>query len=220
MKSALDARANHIAGRTAVAVLVLASSQFAAAQAPLKSFVMHDVPKPVATVAFDDAEGRSRNLADFKGKAVLLNIWATWCVPCRKEMPALDRLQGAMGGPDFEVVPVSIDRSGIDKVRNFFSEIGIRHLPMYADASGQVLRAIGAVGLPTTLIIDRAGQEVGRVIGPAEWDSPEIADLLRPSPQARTRGGLAQTQAQAAGDGDAPGSLRRSFQWLKGLFTK
>jgi thiol-disulfide isomerase/thioredoxin len=222
MKSALDAGPNRVAARTAVAILVLASSQFAAAQAPLKSFVMHDVPKPVAAIAFDDAQGRSVTLADFKGKVVLLNIWATWCVPCRKEMPALDRLQGAMGGPDFEVAPVSIDRGGIEKVRNFYSEIGVHYLAMYTNASGQVLRALGAVGLPTTLIIDRAGQEVGRVIGPAEWDSPEIADLLRPiiSAQAGTSGAPAQTQAQAAGDDDAPGSLRRSFQWLKGLFTK
>jgi thiol-disulfide isomerase/thioredoxin len=222
MRSAPYVRANRFASRTAVAMLVFASSQFAAAQSPLKSFVMHDVPKPVATIAFDDAQGRSRNLADFKGKVVLLNVWATWCIPCRKEMPALDRLQGALGGPDFDVVPVSIDRSGFEKVRNFYSEIGIRHLPMYTDTSGQVLRALSAVGLPTTLIIDRAGQEVGRVIGPAEWDSPEIADVLRPiiSAQARTSGGLAQTQAQAAGGDDAPGSLRRSYQWLKGLFTK
>jgi len=100
---------------------------------------------------------------------VLLNIWATWCIPCRKEMPALDRLQEPWAAPISEVVPVSIDRGGIEKVRAFYGEIGVSHLAMYLDVSGQAVRALGAVGLPTTLVINRAGQEVGRVIGPAEW---------------------------------------------------
>jgi len=222
MMSAFRSLKDRFGGWTGVAMIVVMTSLFAAAQAPLKSFVLHDAPKPVATVAFDDAEGRSRTLADFKGKVVLLNIWATWCIPCRKEMPALDRLQGAMGGPDFEVVPVSIDRGGIEKVRAFYGEIGVRHLAMYMDVSGQAQRALGAVGLPTTLVIDRAGQEVGRVIGPAEWDSSEIADILGPiiSKQAGTSESVAQTKAQPASEDYVPGSLRRSFQWLKGLLTK
>jgi hypothetical protein len=137
-------------------------------------------------------------------------------------MPALDRLQGALGGTDFEVVPLSIDRGGIETVRNFYSEIGVRHLAMYIDSSGQALRALGAVGLPTTLIIDRDGQEIGRVIGPAEWDSPEIADVLKPviSKQSDANESLAQTHARAAPRDQAPGSLRRAFQWLEGLFAK
>ncbi len=222
MMSAFRSLKDRFGGWTGVAMIVVMTSLFAAAQAPLKSFVLHDAPKPVATVAFDDAEGRSRTLADFKGKVVLLNIWATWCVPCRKEMPALDRLQGAMGSPDFEVLPVSIDRGGIAKVRDFYSEIGVRHLAIYIDVSGQAPRALGAVGLPTTLVIDRAGQEVGRVIGPAEWDSSEIADVLRPiiSKQAATSEGVAQAQTQAAPEDRAPGALLRSFQWLQGLFIK
>jgi thiol-disulfide isomerase/thioredoxin len=222
MKSAFGAHKNRFAAWAAVAMLALATSQFAAAQAPVKGFVMHDAPKPVATVAFEDAQGRSRTLADFKGKVVLLNIWATWCIPCRKEMPALDRLQEAMGGPDFEVVAVSIDRGGIEKVRSFYAEIGLRNLAMHIDVSGQAPRAFGVVGLPTTLVIDRAGQELGRVIGPAEWDSSEIADSLKPiiSKQTGTRGGLAQAQAQATPEDHTPGSLQRSLQWLKGLFTK
>jgi thiol-disulfide isomerase/thioredoxin len=222
MKSAFGAHKNRFAAWAAVAMLALATSQFAAAQAPVKGFVMHDAPKPVATVAFEDAQGRSRTLADFKGKVVLLNIWATWCIPCRKEMPALDRLQEAMGGPDFEVVAVSIDRGGIEKVRSFYAEIGLRNLAMHIDVSGQAPRAFGAVGLPTTLVIDRAGQELGRVIGPAEWDSSEIADSLKPiiSKQTGTRGGLAQAQAQATPEDHTPGSLQRSLQGLKGLFTK
>src|SRR5258708_1868309 len=222
MTSAFRFLKDRFGGWTGVAMIVVMTSLFAAAQAPLKSLVLHDEAKPVASFAFDDAQGRSRTLADFKGKVVLLNIWATWCIPCRKEMPALDRLQGAMGSPDFEVVPVSIDRGGIEKVRAFYAEIGVRHLAMYIDVSGQALRAVRAVGLPTTLVIDPAGQEVGRVVGPAEWNSSEIADILRPiiSKQAGTTESVAQTQAQPASEDDVPGSSRRSFQWLKGLLTK
>lgn len=146
-----------------------------------RNFVLHDTPKPVAQdVSFSDAEGHVHSLADRKAKTLLLNIWATWCVPCRNEMPALDRLQASMGGADFEVFPVSIDRGGIDAVRKFYTDIGIRNLAMYVDQSGQVLRQFGAIGLPTTLLIDRGGREIGRVIGPAEWDSPEIAEFLKP----------------------------------------
>src|SRR5258708_38071340 len=179
MTSDFSTLKDRFAAWMAAAMIVVTTSQFAAAQAPLKSFVMHDAPQPVATVAFDDAQGRSRTLADFKGKVVLLNIWATWCIPCRKEMPALDRLQGSLGGPDFEVGVVSIDRGGRDIVAKFYAETGIRNLALHIDASGQAMRTRGAVGLPTTVIINRGSNEIGRVIGPLEWDGPEIAELLR-----------------------------------------
>ena len=171
--------AKRLAAWIAAAVVVLTTSQFAAGQEPPKNFVMHDAPKPVAAIKFDDAQGQSRNLADFKGKVVLLNIWATWCGPCRKEMPALDRLQAALGGPEFEVVALSIDRGGTDAVRKFFADIGIRTLAMYLDSSGQALRTLSALGLPTTLLVDREGPEIGRLIGPAEWDSPEMIEFVR-----------------------------------------
>ncbi len=112
-----------------------------------------------------------------RGKVVLLNIWATWCTPCRKEMPTLDRLQTALGGTDFEVVALSIDRR-MDAVRKFFAEIGIQKLAMYLDSSAKATRQLGAVGLPTTLLIDREGREIARLIGPAEWDSPDIAAFI------------------------------------------
>ena len=127
--------------------------------------------------SFEDADGRSRSLAEFSGKIVLLNIWATWCVPCRKEMPTLDRLQVSLGGPDFDVVALSIDRR-IDAVRKFFSEIGIQKLAMYLDTSARAPRQLGAVGLPTTLLLDREGREIGRLIGPSEWDSPEMVSMI------------------------------------------
>src|SRR6266568_1333496 len=159
--------------------IFIATLRVASAQEPPKNFVFVD-NTPVADVSFNDAEGLARKLADFNGKVLLVNIWATWCVPCRTEMPALDRLQARLGGSDFEVIPVSIDRGGMEAIRKFYSEIGVRNLAMYIDSSGQVLRQMRALGLPTTLLIDRSGREIGRVIGPAEWDTPEIAELLSP----------------------------------------
>lgn len=179
MTSALGSPADYIAAWMAAIMVISTTSQFAVGQEPPKNFIMHDAPKPVAAIQFDDAQGRSRSLADFKGKVVLLNIWATWCGPCRKEMPALDRLQAALGGPDFEVVALSIDRGGADAVRKFFAEIGIRHLAMYLDGTGRATRELSAVGLPTTLLIGRDGLEIGRLIGPAEWDSVEALAFVR-----------------------------------------
>jgi thiol-disulfide isomerase/thioredoxin len=171
--------ADRLAAWIAAAMVVLTTSQLAIGQEAPKNLVIHDAPKPVATIKFDDAQGRLRNLADFKGKVVLLNIWATWCGPCRKEMPALDRLQAELGGPNFEVVAVSIDRGGMDAVRKFFADVGVRNLAMYLDGSGQALRTLSALGLPTTLLIDHEGREIGRLIGPAEWDSPEMIEFVR-----------------------------------------
>jgi thiol-disulfide isomerase/thioredoxin len=208
-----------LARAMAVLTVATATTHHAVAQGPVKSLVLHDEPKPVAAIEFADAQGRSRNLADFKGKVVVLNLWATWCVPCRTEMPALDRLQGALGSAELEVVPLSIDRGGLETVRKFYSEINVRNLAIYTDTSGQALRAVGAVGLPTTLIINRAGQEVGRAPGPAEWDAPEIADMLQPI-IADTGEGLAQRQGHIPPKTqDSPGLLRRAFQWLAALFT-
>jgi thiol-disulfide isomerase/thioredoxin len=164
-----------------VAVLATATgaARGAHAQSATKNFVMHQQAKPLGSVGFADEQGRALDLNTFKGKIVVLNIWATWCVPCRTEMPTLDRLEAALGGANLEVVPVSIDRGGIDVVKTFFNEIGIQHLATYVDSSGQVLRGVGAIGLPTTLIVDRAGNEAGRVVGPVEWDAPEVVELLK-----------------------------------------
>ena len=165
-------------------VLALAASLgFAAgkeAAAAAMNFAMNETPKPMPELQFNDGNGKALTLADFKGKVVLLNIWATWCGPCRKEMPTLDRLQAALGGPDFTVLPVSIDRKGMDVVSKFYAEIGIRHLSRYvAPTANQVLDTLGVWGLPATLLIDRQGRELGRLDGPAEWDSPESIAFLK-----------------------------------------
>jgi thiol-disulfide isomerase/thioredoxin len=158
--------------------MALAAPAMAAA-AP-RNFVLHETPKPVPEFQFTDGEGKTLTLADFRGRTVLLNIWATWCVPCRKEMPSLDRLQAALGGPDFEVLPVSIDRKGRDAVNQFYAEVGLQHLARYvAPAAGQLLDTFGIFGLPATLLIDRQGREIGRLVGPAEWDAPDTIAFLK-----------------------------------------
>ena len=135
-------------------------------------------PKAIPELRFLDGAGRTRSLGEFKGRFVLLNIWATWCAPCREEMPALDRLQTRLGGPDFEVVALSIDQQGLETVRKFFGETGIKSLQPFIDPSAQAAFKLGAPGVPSTLLVDRAGREVGRHSGPAKWDAPEIIDNL------------------------------------------
>jgi thiol-disulfide isomerase/thioredoxin len=151
----------------------------AAAPPPPANFIVPDSPKPLPAIVFADGEGKTGSLADFRGKVVLLNIWATWCVPCRKEMPTLDRLQAKLGGPDFEVVTLSIDRGGADAVRKFYAAVGVKNLAITLDAKGEAPFKLGTVGVPTTLLIDREGQEIGRLIGAAEWDSPEMVEFLK-----------------------------------------
>lgn len=143
------------------------------------SFTPLETPRSLPDLHFTNANGRPQNLADFRGRFVLLNLWATWCVPCRKEMPTLDRLEVNLGGPDFEVVALSIDRQGLATVQPFFKELRLKALRVYLDQSGEAASTLGAPGLPTTLLIDRDGQEVARKIGPAEWDSPAMEGVIR-----------------------------------------
>jgi thiol-disulfide isomerase/thioredoxin len=136
-------------------------------------------PRAVPALAFVDGEGAPKALADFKGRVVLLNIWATWCVPCRAEMSALDRLQAKLGGPDFQFVALSIDRKGLDVVKPFYAELGLGSLGIYLDRSASAAHALDTVGVPTTLLIDRDGRELGRKLGPAPWDEPDAVALIR-----------------------------------------
>ncbi|OGA98295.1 MAG: hypothetical protein A3E79_13770 [Burkholderiales bacterium RIFCSPHIGHO2_12_FULL_61_11] len=144
-------------------------------------FNIHPQPRALPNIRFADGSGRAMALQDFRGKFVLLNIWATWCPPCRQEMPTLDRLQAQLGGPDFEVVALSIDQGqqSLYLVQEFYRQSAVKSLAIYLDSSGGASRDMGAAGLPTTLLIDRQGRELGRKIGLAEWDSPEVIDLIR-----------------------------------------
>jgi thiol-disulfide isomerase/thioredoxin len=151
----------------------------------LVAFVRKNPPVDLADVSFDDEAGTKKSLADFKGKVVLLNLWATWCLPCRHEMPSLDRLQREMGSDQFEVVALSLDRAGKDAARKFFDEIKVANLKLYIDPTMKAGNGLRAVGMPTTILIGKDGKELGRLPGPAEWDSPAakalVAEALKPS---------------------------------------
>ena len=142
------------------------------------SLSVSEQPRPVPAIRFEDDQGHGLTLANFRGRVVLLNIWATWCVPCRKEMPTLDRLQSRLGGRDFQVIALSIDRKGIEAVKDFYREVGVEKLAIYLDPSAKGSRGLGLPGVPTTLLIDREGREVARKIGEAEWDGPEMVSLV------------------------------------------
>ncbi|SFP84359.1 TlpA family protein disulfide reductase [Tranquillimonas alkanivorans] len=132
---------------------------------------LHESPRQLLSPSFVDGSGQERTLEEFRGRTVLLNVWATWCVPCREEMPALDRLQARLGGPGFHVLALSIDRAGMDAVRRFYRDIGIRHLDLYLIEEMKGMLGFGIIGLPTTILIDPRGLEIARRVGPAEWDS-------------------------------------------------
>jgi thiol-disulfide isomerase/thioredoxin len=141
-------------------------------------FRVHAAPRPIAEIDFEDSAARKHTLAEFRGKVVLLNVWATWCAPCREEMPALDRLQQKLGGPRFEVLALSVDAGGAAAVKRFYEEIGVRSLAIYVDPAMRATGSLGLLGIPTTLLVDRDGREIGRRAGPAEWDGPDAARLI------------------------------------------
>jgi thiol-disulfide isomerase/thioredoxin len=145
----------------------------------MAAFVFRSTPEPLPNFKFQDAEGKERTLADWKGKVVLLNLWATWCLPCRKEMPALDRLQAAEGSNKFEVIAISVDRKGMEASKKFLAETGVKNLGLYVDTTARLNSDLKAIGLPATILIDKEGREIGRLLGPAEWDSEDAVRLIR-----------------------------------------
>ncbi len=161
-------------------------------------------PRPVRQVPFIEGLDTARTIADYRGRAVVLNFWATWCAPCVREMPSLDRLQAMVSGEGIEVLTLSEDRGGAPVIERFYKKLGIRNLPVLVDKRGEVLRKLRVRGLPTTLLIDAQGNEVGRVVGPTEWDSPEAIALVRgclgPLPQDR-RPGADKALKPRPGDG-------------------
>ena len=145
-------------------------------------FRLRNDPQPLLSPPILDEKGTTRYLEDFAGRVILLNIWATWCPPCRDEMPTLDQLQTRLGGVDFMVLPVCIDDAGIGRGRRFFDEVGITSLSLYWAEPLRVQLALAFIGLPTSLLIDRDGREVGRLQGPFDWNGDaavsQIAALL------------------------------------------
>jgi thiol-disulfide isomerase/thioredoxin len=171
----------------AIAVPCAGSRAVAARIAPLAlgevaAVTVSSRPTAAPALTFEGPDGKAKVLADFRGKAILLNLWATWCVPCRREMPSLDQLEAQKGGPDFEVVAINVDTTKLQNRRSFLTAAGVNKIRFYADPSGsvfQALRSAGAtIGLPTTLLIDKDGCSVGSIAGPANWASPDGLHLV------------------------------------------
>ena len=136
-------------------------------------------PAVMPELNFVNYKNRKLNLESFRGKVILLNIWATWCVPCREEMPALDRLQAKLGSADFEVVALAIDRGQINIIEDFYEKLEIRSLAMYHDSPGSASFKLNVNGIPATYLVNREGKALGGVLGPVEWDSPGIVNEIR-----------------------------------------
>ena len=140
---------------------------------------VHTAPRSLPAHVFRDREGGETSLADWRGRIVLVNFWATWCPPCRHEMPSLDRLQAALGGPDFAVLAISLDRNGRERAEAFYDERELAALDIHLDPKGEASGKLKVVSLPTTLLIDRSGDEIGRIAGAVEWDSPAALAFFR-----------------------------------------
>lgn len=153
------------------------------AHGEVAALTMATNPLRIPDLAFDDGDGKPRKLSDWRGKTVLVNLWATWCVPCRKEMPALDELQGKLGGSKFEVVAINIDTRDPDRPRNFLKDANLTRLGFFTDAKAKVfqdLKSVGrALGMPTSVLVDGAGCEIATIAGPAEWASDDAVTLIR-----------------------------------------
>ena len=173
--------------QSSVAIECAATPAIAARLAPfakgeVAAFRVADAPEYLGDIAFTGPTGEAMSLADFAGRTTLLNLWATWCVPCRVEMPALDGLEAALGGDDFGVLAINIDRGDAERPRAFLDEISVENLGFYSDPTSAVFTGLKkrglAFGLPVTLLIDGAGCRVGSVDGPAEWNSEDARALI------------------------------------------
>ncbi len=144
----------------------------------MKSFEFYQKATPATEAPFFDKDGNEKSFSDFRGKVILVNLWATWCAPCIKEMPDLNGLQEALGGDDFEIVLISENRDGTESSLEFLETNGISHLTTYFDTNRAVARAKNSNALPTSFLIDAEGNEVGRLLGPAEWNSGDAKALI------------------------------------------
>jgi hypothetical protein len=158
---------------------MLAFAPFAWAQDVAESMIPTNPIQQAPTLSFHDVKGQTLSLQDFRGKFLVVNLWATWCTPCVKEMPALDHLEAKLGGKDFKVIALNEDHDGLAQTTAFFEKNELKSLGIYVDPSGRAPFLVHAHGLPTTLIIDRKGMEIGRIVGSADWDNPAALIFLR-----------------------------------------
>jgi thiol-disulfide isomerase/thioredoxin len=169
--SAFGSRVANAQGAPSSSLQSLATGAMAAFKATVP-------PAPVEGIEIVDATGKPRPLSDWKGRVVLLNLWATWCAPCLKEMPALDKLKAETGSPAFDVIALNIDKTP-EKPLKFVADNGIKALEFLRDPTAKAFAVVKSQGMPTTLLIDRQGREIGRLVGPAEWDSAEAKALVK-----------------------------------------
>lgn len=162
---------------TAAAPRAQANGLKALSVGEMEMFVFRE-PQALPAISFVDGEGQKRSFSDWKGRITLVNLWATWCAPCRKEMGDLDRLQAQLGGDNFEVVAISLDRGSDQAPREFLDEIGARNLAFYHDPTARIGTKLGTIGMPATILIGRDGTELGRMVGPADWDSADAVRLI------------------------------------------
>lgn len=146
--------------------------------APLAAFVYSKSPTELADITFQNDQAQPIKLSDFRGRVIVLNLWATWCAPCREEMPSFDRLQRDLGSDKFEVVALSLDRAGAEASKKFLQEVKAEHLKLYVDPTGKQGFPLKLIGMPTTILIDKQGREIGRLTGPAEWDTPDAKKMI------------------------------------------
>jgi thiol-disulfide isomerase/thioredoxin len=151
----------------------------AMASGALAALLVHEQRKDIAPFSFANEKAETVDLSKWKGRVVLLNLWATWCAPCRKEMPDMSKLQAELGGPDFEVVALSVDRKGLEASQAFLKEVGVTNLAGYIEPDAKSLAAVQALGLPATILIDRQGKEAARLLGPADWASDEAKVIVK-----------------------------------------
>lgn len=145
----------------------------------MKKLVVHSAPQELPDAAFNLEDGGEGTLADYNGKITVVNFWATWCAPCRKEMPMLSELQTELGGEDFEVVTIATGRNAPPAMKKFFEEIAVDNLPLHADPKMTLARSMGVLGLPVTVILDRDGSEIARLQGDADWNSDSAKSILK-----------------------------------------
>ncbi|MCW8835980.1 MAG: TlpA family protein disulfide reductase [Rhodospirillales bacterium] len=187
----------------------------------LEFFEATHPPVPAPKHPFYQDGEVEKTLADYNGKVIVLNFWAMWCAPCVREMPSLDRLQGKLSAEGVEVIALSLDRGGASVVRGFYETREIKNLAIMVDKGRKLTREAGVDGLPTTIIIDRLGNEVGRLKGPAEWDSPEAIALIRSylgKPEGTGNSGGTARQSPAAQPTTTPEDTG-VMKWLKKVFS-
>ena len=144
----------------------------------LKKLNVAESPAPAPDAGFTAEDGTPARLSDFRGRPLLVNFWATWCAPCRQEMPSLDALQAAYADTPFRVMTIATGRSPLPAIDRFFAETGVSHLPRHRDPDMALARSMGVLGLPVSVLIDAEGREVARLIGDADWASPEAHALV------------------------------------------